>query len=76
MKPVTETRERGERGKNSSLKATWRAIRSLPLDHFPLILPDVYPIAGPFILWRLKRMGFSNCRVVSKESGLLVFADR
>jgi hypothetical protein len=58
-----------------SLRATWRAIRHLPCEQFPLVLPHVHAIAAPFILWRLKRKGYSNCRVVSREGGLLVFAD-
>jgi hypothetical protein len=59
-----------------SCGATWLAIRSIPLDHFPLILPAVHPVASPFILRQLKRRGFSNCRVVSGSNGLCVFADR
>ena len=62
--------------KGFSLRATWRAICNLPSDHFPLILPGVYPLASFFILWRLKGLGFSNCRVVTSEKGLVVHAHR
>lgn len=76
MTPVTETRRPIEGGKNRSLKATWRAIHSIPTDHFPLILPGVHPIAAPFILRQLKRRGFSNCKVSTSTTGLMVQAHR
>lgn len=63
-------------GKGYSLSATWRAIRALPTDHFPLILPGVHPVASFFILRRLKRLGFSDCRVVSSGQGLVVHAHK
>ncbi|OGR30890.1 MAG: hypothetical protein A2X83_00765 [Desulfuromonadales bacterium GWD2_54_10] len=69
---VTSREQRG----SYSLRATWRAICCRSYSQFPLLLPQVHPIAAPFILWRLKRTGYSNCRVVSKKRGLLVFADR
>lgn len=59
-----------------NLKATWRAITDLPTDHFPLILADVHPLASFFILKRLKRLGYSNCRVVATGRGLTVHAVR
>jgi hypothetical protein len=59
-----------------SLRATWRAICTIPTDHFPLILPGVHPAAAFFILRRLKRFGFSDCRVVTSEKGLIVYAHR
>lgn len=59
-----------------TLRATWQAIRKQAYSRFPLMLPHAHPVAAPFILWRLKRTGYSNCRVVSKNGGLLVFADR
>jgi hypothetical protein len=61
---------------NCSFKATWRAMTDLPTDHFPLILPDVHKVAAFFILRRLKRLGYSNCRVVSSDKGLVVYAQR
>lgn len=68
-------------GKNTphgtvSLRATWRAIRQQPREPFPRLYPAVHAVAAPFILWRLKRMGYSNCRVVSQHDGLMVYADR
>ena len=59
-----------------TVSATWRAICALPTDHFPLILAGVHPIASFFILRRLKHLGFSDCRVVSSEKGLVVHAHR
>ena len=56
--------------------ATWDAIRRLPLGNFPLLLPHVHPIAAFFILRRLKRLGFSNCKVVTTPTGLVVHAQR
>jgi hypothetical protein len=45
--------------------------RSLDLLFF-----HAYGIAAPFFLFRLKRLGFSNCRVVVTPDGLRVTADR
>ena len=59
-----------------SFGATLRTIRRIPLDHFPLILPRVHPIAAFFILRRLKRLGYSNCRVTTTDKGLAVHAER
>ena len=59
-----------------SLHATWRAICAIQTDHFPMILPGVHPLASIFILRRLKGLGFSDCRVVSSEKGLVVHARR
>lgn len=59
-----------------SFFATWRAMTDLPMDHFPLILPDVHKVAAFFILRRLKRLGYSNCRVDSSAKGLVVYAQR
>ena len=63
-------------GKVYSLSATWRAICALPVGHFPLIMPGVHPLASFFILRRLKQLGFSGCRVVSSEKGLVVHAHK
>lgn len=57
-------------------RATWQAMTDLPTDRFPLVLPDVHPLAAFFILRRLKRLGFSNCRVDSSSTGLEVYAQR
>jgi len=48
----------------------------LPYDGFPQSLPNVHPIAAPFILWQLKGKGYSNGRVVSEDGRLIVYADR
>jgi len=62
--------------KSCSLRATCQAVRALPLTHFPLMLPGVHPLASFFILWRLKGLGYSNCRVVTTAKGLIVHAHR
>lgn len=62
--------------KNRSLAATWRAMTALPADHFPLILTGAHPVAAFFILKRLKRLGYSNCRVDTTPKGLVVYAQR
>ncbi|NVN91417.1 MAG: hypothetical protein HXX11_12555 [Desulfuromonadales bacterium] len=56
--------------------ATWKALFLTAYSGFPLMLPNVHALAGPVIMFRLKRMGYSNCRVVVKNGGLVVFADR
>ena len=66
----------GERRGKCRALATWHAIRKLPLENFPLMLPHVHPIAAFFILRRLKRLGFSNCKVVTTPKGLVVHAKR
>jgi hypothetical protein len=52
------------------------ALASMSYAHFPLILSGVHPLVAPLIMFRLKRRGFSNCRVEVLASGLVVFADR
>ena len=39
-------------------------------------IPLVFPLAAPFLLYRLKRTGYSGCRIIVKDRGLLVFATR
>ena len=41
-----------------------------------LFFPDTAPFAAPFLLFRLKRLGYSDCRVLSKADGLYLFARR
>jgi len=65
-----------KRSGDFSLRKTWQAIFSLDTGHFPLILPGVHRIAAIFILRRLKRLGYSNCRVDSSSKGLIVYAQR
>jgi hypothetical protein len=57
-------------------KRTWQAITALPTDHFPLLLPGVHKLAAFFILRRLKKLGYSNCRVDNSNKGLIVYAQR
>ncbi|NTV50396.1 MAG: hypothetical protein HGB32_05750 [Geobacteraceae bacterium] len=44
--------------------------------HFPQTLSGVHPLVAPLIMFRLKRRGFSNCRVEVSETGLVVYAVR
>ncbi|OGT99949.1 MAG: hypothetical protein A2079_04475 [Geobacteraceae bacterium GWC2_48_7] len=60
--------------KKYNITATWQAITSLPIEHFPMILPKVHPIAAFFILRRLKHLGYSNCRVTASGNGIVVYA--
>jgi hypothetical protein len=41
-----------------------------------LLFSGCLPFAAPFLLFRLKLSGFSNCRVLMKEEGLLLYATR
>jgi len=59
-----------------SLKATVNALAGMSYTQFPLILAGVHPLVAPLIMFRLKRRGFSNCRVEATGSGLVVYADR
>jgi len=43
---------------------------------YSVFLPGVYPLAAPFILFRLKRRGYSACRVTVINRGLMVSASR
>jgi len=76
MKNTPQTKASREKPSKCSISATWRAICFLPGNHFPLILPGVHPLASFFILRKLKRMGYSNCSVVSSDKGLVVHAHR
>jgi hypothetical protein len=60
--------------KGCSLRATWHAMRMMPPLHFPLMLPGVHPLASFFILWRLKGLGYSDCRVITSGKCLVVHA--
>ncbi|HXE97466.1 MAG TPA: hypothetical protein VN642_13740 [Dongiaceae bacterium] len=76
MKSNAGTREPGRITYSTSLKATLNALLGMSYTHFPLILPGVHPLVAPLIMFRLKRRGFSNCRVEVSGSGLVVYADR
>ena len=56
--------------------ATLAVLRGMTYTHFPLILPGVHRIVAPLIMFRLKRRGFSDCRVDVSASGLIVYAVR
>lgn len=47
-----------------------------PLGSIRLFIPRVSPLAAPFILFYLKRNGFSGCRVEVVSGGLAVRAIR
>lgn len=66
----------GKRRQTTSLRATWEAFRYDRFDHFPLLLPGAHPLLAPLIMFRLKRRGFSDCRVVASTRGLIVYAER
>ncbi len=68
--------ELSKSGCKYSLKETWQAMFHLSYAGFPQSLPNVHPIAAPFILWQLKGKGYSNGRVVSDKGVLHVYADR
>jgi len=48
----------------------------IPAGSYSVFLPSVYPFAAPFILSRLKRSGYSACRVTVVDGGLRVSASR
>ena len=41
-----------------------------------LLFPGCFALAAPLLLFRLKREGFSNCRALMTEEGLLLCAIR
>jgi hypothetical protein len=47
-----------------------------PAGTLKVLLPHTLPPAAPFVLYRLKRSGFSSCRVTVMANGLLVEATR
>ena len=55
---------------------TWKALWRMSFSHFPLILSGVHPLLAPLIMFRLKRRGYSNCRVEVTPGGLVVHAVR
>ena len=79
VKRMLPDRNREKRRKKTGkfdLKATLTAIMGMSYIHFPLILPGVHPLVAPLIMFRLKRRGFSNCRVEVSGSELVVYAVR
>lgn len=47
-----------------------------PAGRLSLTLPGCHPLAAPFILFRLKREGYSDARVVHENGGLTIRARR
>ena len=43
---------------------------------FSLFVPGAFPLAAPFVLFRLKRWGFSGGRVLADQEGLCIEARR
>jgi hypothetical protein len=41
-----------------------------------LFFPGALPLAAPFLLFRLKRQGFSTCRAIAGRDGILLTASR
>jgi hypothetical protein len=41
-----------------------------------IFVPGAFPLAAPFVLFRLKRWGFSECRVNVDRDGLYIEAQR
>jgi len=41
-----------------------------------LFFPGALPLVAPFLLFRLKRQGFSTCRAVAGRDGILLTASR
>jgi hypothetical protein len=76
MKSSRETQRQSPPPGSTSLIATIATLLGMTYTHFPLILAGVHPLVAPLIMFRLKRRGFSNCRVEVSGSGLVVYADR
>jgi hypothetical protein len=76
MKSDPAVRSQREKPRAITLKATLIALLGMSYGHFPLILPGVHPLVAPLIMFRLKRRGFSNCRVDVTGNGLVVYAVR
>jgi hypothetical protein len=79
---LTGIREEGGAGAEGIQHCAPRQIRG-GMDRFlddggelRLFFPDCLPLAAPFILFRLKRQGFSGCYVRSTDRGLYVAARR
>lgn len=72
----TGTGKKRKHNAGTAVTATWKALFLRSFSSFPLILPNVHKLAGPVIMFRLKRMGYSNCRVMEQRGGLAIYADR
>ena len=71
-----DVQKRGKSTRKVDFRATFNALLSMSYTHFPLIMPGVHPLVAPLIMFRLKRRGFSNCRVEVSGTGVVVYADR
>ncbi|MDD2541361.1 MAG: hypothetical protein PHH28_10020 [Desulfuromonadaceae bacterium] len=67
---------RRKNARKTDAKATLGALLKMSYSNFPLVLSGVHPLIAPLIMFRLKRRGFSNCRVEVTGTGLIVYADR
>lgn len=76
MKSTPETGKKSGKSPAFSCKATFSLLLGMSYAHFPQILPGVHPLMAPLIMFRLKRRGYSNCRVEVTGSGLVVYAVR
>ena len=47
-----------------------------PQGELALFFPDCVALAAPFVLFHLKRTGFSNCRVTVASDGLMLHGAR
>jgi hypothetical protein len=76
MKSHSKIGGRAEKRGGTSITATLNALWGMSYSHFPLILPGVHRLVAPLIMFRLKRRGYSNCRVDVTSNGLVVYAVR
>lgn len=51
-------------------------VAGFPSDTVRLFFPDTHTLAAPFLLFRMKRRGFSSSRVTVQNGGLLLTATR
>lgn len=47
-----------------------------PIETVRIFFPDTHALAAPFLLFRMKRRGFSSSRVTVENGGLLLTATR
>lgn len=52
------------------------AISRFPSETVRIFFPDTYAVAAPFLLFRMKRRGFSSSRVTLQNGGMLLTATR
>ena len=59
-----------------TLYGCFRTPSPLAAGEFIFFVAGVFPLTAVFVLFRLKRWGFSGCRVVAERGGLLIRARR